>query len=311
MQPFTIIESRGRDRLNGVPSIQRAFADAPFQERTPMGIALNPEQSRHLKEIELEILWEVDRICRENGISYFLDSGTMLGAARHGGFIPWDDDIDLGMIRDDYERFCAIAQGQLGDGYFLQTPMTDPQSPYGFAKVRKEGTVFIENASIQSRHRGIWVDIFPYDAVRYDQANLDAKFKRYRRIDKCMWLRNVPSYGKNTDMSPVQRIARRIVRLPLCLLPKRHYTRAINRLGDRADGADIRFTCYLTANAKSLPCYSRDDMFPLRHMEFEGRQAPVLKCWERFLEDLYGDWWQLPPADQRVSHEVIALDFGD
>ena len=94
---------------------------------------------RGLQLVELEILLEVDRVCRENGIEYFLDGGTAVGAVRHGGFIPWDDDVDIGMTRENYEKFLEIAPEKLKNDYFLQTRKTDKKAPYMYAKVMVPG----------------------------------------------------------------------------------------------------------------------------------------------------------------------------
>ena len=95
---------------------------------------------KDVQRVELDILIKVARLCEERGFTYFIESGTALGAVRHGGFIPWDDDIDIGMPRQDYEKFLDIAQEELGDEYFVQTRKTDPNAPFSFAKVRKNGT---------------------------------------------------------------------------------------------------------------------------------------------------------------------------
>ena len=114
----------------------------------------------------LEILKEIDRICKQNGILYWMEGGSMLGAVRHHGFIPWDDDLDIAMFRDDYNRFLEIASKELKENYFLQTHQTDPEYPLFYAKVRKNNT-FIDERSYQDLniHKGIFVDIFPVDGL--------------------------------------------------------------------------------------------------------------------------------------------------
>ena len=91
-----------------------------------------------LKSIQkrgLAILLDVDKVCAEHKIQYFLDGGTLIGAVRHKGFIPWDDDIDLSMPRDDYEKFLEIAPNELSDRYFVQAHQTDSEFPFGFARI--------------------------------------------------------------------------------------------------------------------------------------------------------------------------------
>lgn len=105
---------------------------------------MTEEEHRHLQMVELRILLAIDRVCAENKIDYFLDSGTMLGAARHQGFIPWDDDVDIAMPRDSYARFLSIGQEALGPRLFVQTRRTDPKAPFSFAKVRMNDTEMVE-----------------------------------------------------------------------------------------------------------------------------------------------------------------------
>lgn len=113
-----------------------------------------------------ETLAEVKRICDKHGIRYFVTGGTAIGAYFWGKILPWDDDVDVGMMRADYERFAEVAQKEMGDRFFLQTPETEPHTPFFFMKVRMNGSRFSESTfrHIQM-HQGIYVDIFPFDKV--------------------------------------------------------------------------------------------------------------------------------------------------
>ena len=111
-------------------------------------------------------LSEVDRVCKKHGIRYFVTGGTAVGAYFWQKILPWDDDVDVGMMRPDYERFAAIAQEEMGDRFFLQTPDTEPHSPFFFMKVRMNGSRFSEATFKHIKmHQGIYVDIFPFDKI--------------------------------------------------------------------------------------------------------------------------------------------------
>ena len=113
---------------------------------------MDAETLRKVHMVEKEILDEVVRVCDKNNISYFLMAGTLLGAVRHKGFIPWDDDIDVGMTYDNFKRFIEIAPRELNDKYFLQTWKNDNEYPFAAAKVRKKGTLFAEVAAKNTKY---------------------------------------------------------------------------------------------------------------------------------------------------------------
>lgn len=122
------------------------------------------EKLRKLQLCELEILKEFVRICERFSLRYYLTGGTLLGAIRHQGFIPWDDDIDVAMPREDYDRFAQIAPQELDPQYFYQSPDTDPYYFLSFNKIRKNGTEIYEERFKNARfHKGIFIDIFPLD----------------------------------------------------------------------------------------------------------------------------------------------------
>lgn len=119
---------------------------------------------RQLQLCELEILNEFVRICEKYGLRYYLVGGTLLGAVRHQGFIPWDDDIDVAMLRTDYERFADICRYELGEKYFYQNVKTDPYYFLTYAKLRKNNTEFYEERFCNAKfHKGIFIDIIPLD----------------------------------------------------------------------------------------------------------------------------------------------------
>lgn len=133
---------------------------------------MEKELLRKVQLTQLEIAKEIRRVCEENGIRYYLAAGTFLGAVRHGGFIPWDDDMDIGMLREDYEKFCRIAPEKLKPEYTFQNWYTDPNYSLPFGKVLKRNTLYLEGKkSRQLKENGFYVDIFPVDNVPQEKES--------------------------------------------------------------------------------------------------------------------------------------------
>lgn len=140
------------------------------------------EALKKLQLNELEILKTIAALCDEHGIAWFIDAGTLLGAARHQGFIPWDDDIDIAMLRSDFDRFIEVARGHLPDGYSLHTFGNTPGFAGMFAKVYRDGTVFATRETQEAGcDQGIFVDIFPYDFLEPDER-IEAKQRRTAKL---------------------------------------------------------------------------------------------------------------------------------
>ena len=127
---------------------------------------LTQEQLRKMQQIEVEMADELDRVCRKHNIRYSLDGGSMLGAVRHKGFIPWDDDMDFCMLREDYEKLKAVSNELNPDICFFQDHDTDPNYRWGYAKLRRTGTTFVRLGQEHMKYKtGIAIDIFPLDDV--------------------------------------------------------------------------------------------------------------------------------------------------
>ncbi len=127
---------------------------------------------RELQLCELQILKDVKRVCDNHRIKYYLSSGTLLGAVRHQGFIPWDDDIDIMMPYDDYRRFLKVAQGELGEQYFVQNSETDDSYAFAYTHIRKNNTAVLRDWDLMNfSHHGVWIDVFPLVKARVTESS--------------------------------------------------------------------------------------------------------------------------------------------
>lgn len=259
-----------------------------------------------LKAVELEILKEFINSCEKLKLRYFLMDGTMLGAVRHNGFIPWDDDIDVGMYRKDYEVFIHEAQRLLPDHYFLQTYETDPGSLINFAKIRDNRTTFIEvsRKNIKMNH-GVYIDIFPLDFFPEDIKIQNTIENRIRiaslRIRKEL---NLPKNNRGSVLSEtVKFLAGSVFQIK--------YPKPI--MAVRA-----KDSLYKTCSESNLiinycGAYGRKAVVPRewygngRRVIFEGIETFIPEKAELYLAQVYGDYLSLPPKEKRVSHHYCTV----
>lgn len=248
----------------------------------------NPEGSllRRQQHRMTELLLAVDRICKKHDIPYWLSSGTLLGAVRHGGYIPWDDDLDIEMLRPDYERLMRVLPDELPEDMVLQTHDTDPGYFFAFAKVRDTKSRLQETNRYDRifRYQGIYIDIFPFE-----------KAPRLLHWISCRahgFTYNVLNNPRNTDeeaLRKVQRIGRFNRRFTFPLL------RALAHLWP------TRRVRYGWGVPYSDPRHL-EDIFPLTTLPFEGHPVPVPHDSHRYLERKYGNYMQLPDVEALHPH---------
>lgn len=251
--------------------------------------------------IALDILIEFDRICRQHGLTYMLEFGTLLGAVRHGGFIPWDDDIDVAMPSIDYARFQEIALVELSDGFFLQTEHTQPQSGMGggMFKIRKNNTLWINDYDDfrLSYHKGISIDVFEnQDYPNVSESTLKFFRNRLRKAFGFSHYFNRVSF-KNAIayfVFPVSQVFfgtiwKLICRFSRCEKEQAH----IERL------------------AFSNPSF-KTDLYPTSEILFEGHSFMAPNNPDQRLRDIFGDYTVLPPEkDRKIHARFICTDTSE
>lgn len=256
---------------------------------------LTAYQLEILKQKELELLNLFLGICAQLHLRYYILGGTLLGAVRHRGFIPWDDDIDVGMPRKDYEDFLHHAQALLPDGLFLQTHLTDPGYPANFAKLRNSRSTFVEHslANCPINH-GIYIDIFPLD---YAPEQGKCLFSLKELLLK---LRITDAFvpGK---MKRRTKLVRRLSRLLYPSIPEALAKRdALFR--SVTTGSFLANHCGAWGKKETVPAdwYGEGTV-----LIFEGLEVRAPCKYHQWLTQVYGDYMPLPPAEKRVPHHHI------
>lgn len=265
-------------------------------------IELSTQQRKEIQQLELRILCEVDRICQKHNIHYSVAYGTMIGAVRHHGFIPWDDDLDILMLRNDYIRFKEICKIELGENFFYQSNDTDKEYFYLFDKIRLNNTIFRE--SFVSRYKinhGIYIDIFPIDNVP------DKKWKRilqyymfhfFRTGVQAKYLMISARYGKKKVISAFLRL----IYLPFSL--KWLYNKA-HHIAMLYKHDDCKMACCFFSPYKKKDIYDSSIFKEWSRCSFEDAEAGILKEYDKMLRQLYGDYMMLPPDKDRVTKHTI------
>lgn len=257
---------------------------------------------RKVQLAELEMLEEVDRICRKCGISYNIIAGTLLGAVRHGGFIPWDDDADVAFLRPEYEKFREACRTELDtDRFYFQDHRNTPGYRWGYGKLRRKGTLFLrEHQEHMPYEQGIFIDIFPLDNTP------DNYFLRSLHNAVCFIYRKFfwSEVGKRADGNPLRRaLYWTMSRIPeKCL--KKSFDRFVRR-SDRKRTDWVRILTFPTPNR--FWGYRREWYEESEEIEFEGKKFCGIRKYDEYLTFKFGDYRRIPPKEQRKVHPVSRI----
>lgn len=265
-------------------------------------IQLDDELLRKVQLTQLELLTEVDRICRKCNIRYNIIAGTLLGAVRHGGYIPWDDDADVALLRPEYEKFRRACKTELDHGrFYFQDHRSTRGYRWGYGKLRKKNTLFLrEHQEHMPYGQGIAIDIFPLDGVP------DNYILRCTKNFECFCVRKIlwSKVGKIAEENFWKRQAYRL----LDKIPEervfRYYHRMIYKAGKRQTRM-VRILMFPTPNASFG--YERKWYENSQEIYFEGEKLWGIRDYEDYLTFKFGDYMKLPPVEQRKTHPVSQI----
>ena len=257
-----------------------------------------------LHKVMLELLDEFVSICEKNNLSYFLTAGTLLGAIRHKGFIPWDDDIDVAMPRIDYEAFLTIFESQNSENYYLLSHKCPKDNIYhymAFAKLCKKNTVFAEENINGSNYTGIYIDIWPFDNCKYLFVPLQTKLIKF-------FVKIYPIKAK--VHKPVTKLYFIITKILCIFLPLRLVGYCNINLYLLFNNKYTKYISFFTGRyGYKKETHRHDDIYPLSKVLFENRNYNAPKNWHLFLTKLYGNYMEIPPPEKRHHHNPSYILF--
>ncbi|OQB30071.1 MAG: LicD family protein [Bacteroidetes bacterium ADurb.Bin174] len=277
-------------------------------------VKISTELLQKVKEEELKILVEFDKVCKQLGVKYSLSSGTLIGAVRHKGFIPWDDDIDVAMLREDYNKFISKAQQLMPKHLFIQTYETDKEYPFNFAKIVNISAVLIQRCTkaLQIK-KGVVIDVFPIDRV---PSNRIVRLMDNYALALILAIKNSYTFERAKISSS---LFVRIIRIMLWPLARLISTQKLNKLETSIRVKNnIGKNKFTYADRFSLSRHRFNDkmLMPVNifndyeNIMFENWEFQTIKNWHTYLTIMYGNYMELPPIDKRIfPHDIIDLKF--
>ena len=261
---------------------------------------------RDAQLIMLDILNEVDRICKKNNIEYFLISGTLLGAHRHKGFIPWDDDLDIAMTRENYNKFVSIVNNEIKSEYFVQTDKTDKfydkyQIPL---KIRHMKSKIISPYEINKNfNKGIFIDIFPMDILDSRKRGIKM-YNSYKKIYSFICLEPIPIYNvRNIFKYFINILFNKVDKIKL-------REKIVYKITKNLNEEDKSYVCFGVETPWNV-MYEYSDVFPLKQIEFEGYNyyAPNNIC--KILQKSFGDTYMSLPKEEDRHWHALAIEIDE
>lgn len=272
---------------------------------------ISQEELRMLQLSQLDILKEIVKICDKNNLQYFIIGGTLLGAVRHRGFIPWDDDIDIAMPRYDYERFIELAKKELNNPYKILHYSTDSEyREYSLKVVINNIFCYEDKLNIEQSKTNLWIDVLPIDGVPNSKIKFFL-FKYLIFIGKALLsIKNIDTIKNKSNRSSFERVIIKIAQvIPVKKLINRNF--AMNFLDASIKLCDYK-TCrnvgtymgaYRFKEVVSKSFFQETQLYSFENEFFKGP-----KNYDDYLNHMYGDYMQLPSIEKRIAH-IVKIEF--
>ena len=261
---------------------------------------------KKVQKLELSILDEIDRICEKHNISYFLIAGSLIGAIRHKGFIPWDDDLDIAMVRADYDKFIEICSKELNEKYIIDSSKTSKKYHKIAAKIRIKNSEYVEKElENYDGNQGIWVDILPLD---YSNKNKSIKLSFQNTIKKVFCSGLVVKCKVKNNMNIFNKIIAKII----SFLPYSFLHKIIDKVVKMQNRGNKKYVVnFASKYGIKKQTFEYDIYFPIKKELFEKKEYPIPNKYDEYLTQIYGNYMKIPPIEKREIHNPIRIKFPD
>lgn len=260
------------------------------------------KELKKVQECEIEMLKLVDEICRKYDLTYFAIGGTALGAVRHNGMIPWDDDIDIAMPREDYNKFLKVLEKDLPEGYHVQNFFTEPKTPFYFTKIRKDNTLFVEYyLRDYPIHHGIFIDIFPFDNVPENEYIKNVHYHVCRFLYQLFLAKSLKTVcsSRLSDKVTWKLVVRKTLHYLLVPVPKSWLFWTLDRsvqMFNKKDAGELSHIVRRRLRVKN------EDLYPIKQIAFGDTEIAVPNHYDAYLKGQFGKYEILPPKEKRYGH---------
>jgi len=263
------------------------------------------ETRNKLHIVLIELLDEFVRICKENNLIYFLSYGTLLGAVRHKGFIPWDDDIDVSMPRNDFEKFLEFFENSDITNYYVLSYRSNSKAGKYFihyAKLLKSNTVFAEAGRPSDSYTGIFIDIFPFDNCINILWPLQAILLKY----------TLNLYFIKTNIKKRRKKVKILLgKIACCFFSEKFISDLHRKLYLVFNRYKTKYIASFSGIFTKKEIHKKDEIFPLTKVLFEGKYYFAPKNCDKYLSNLYKNYMELPPVEKRHTHNPLFIVFNN
>lgn len=263
---------------------------------------MNRSQLRKVQACQLDLALEVKRICEKHSINYFLVDGTALGAVKYGGFIPWDDDLDIGMMIDDYNKFINICQNELDNQYYIHNFYNNPKYGNCFSQLKIKGTIYHQKMW-ESQNEGIFIDIHPFVPITNNKLimKFTACLFKFHKISLLL-----KSGGNVENKLSV------IISFINKFRSRDGIIRSINKIFNKYSSANSTIALKISGRHYDKDYIYIENINKLKNINFEGASFPIMPDYDRMLKMVYGDYlFETPSSNVENRHGITYVDFGN